>query len=56
MPLGFLFVWRGIEKKNKKRLNFWLTLWKELKFQLSVCVCADIFVTQLKFGIVVWTK
>ena len=54
MPLGFLCVWRGIEKNNKKRLNFWFTSWKELKFQLSVC--ADILVTQLKFGIVVWTK
>ena len=29
-PLGFLFVWGGIEKNNKKRLNFWFTLWKEL--------------------------
>ena len=40
-----LFVWCGVEKNNKKRLNFWFTLWKELKFQPSVC--ADIFVTLL---------
>ena len=39
MPLGFLFVWRGIEKNNKKRLNFWFTSWKELKFLWTECVC-----------------
>ena len=43
----FLFAQRGMEKKqkNKKRQNFQLTYWKDLKFQPSVC--ADIHVTRL---------
>ena len=46
VPLpGFLFVWRGTEKSNKKRLNFWYTSPNDLKFPSSVC--ANIFVTVL---------
>ena len=50
----FPFVWRGIEKNNKKRWNFWFASQNDLKFPPSVC--AYILVTLLWFGIVVWIK
>ena len=49
--LLFTFVQHGMEKHNKKSLNFRFTQWKGLQF--SPNVCGDIFVTQLQFGIVV---
>ena len=45
LSLGFLFVWRGIEKDNKKGLNFWFTSQNDLKFPPSVY--ANILVTLL---------
>ena len=42
------------EKQNKKRVNFWFTSQTDLKFPPSVC--ANILVTQLWFGIVVWSE
>ena len=42
------------KEKQQKCLSFWFTSWKQLKFQTSVC--ADILVTHLQFGFVVWTK